>query len=190
MMLDRDEDDQGDVDQGDVLQGPSRARNKSALPWVGDPERWGGRETLKVDLNPAGSTPPVFGQTIIRGQTQDLCAVGWDLVATWEVEGFVTATDTIQIVWRVTVGTGQATSILGWSLGSLSPAGNVPNPQAVALGWVPINGSNRAGVALSGQPIIACALSAQPVVIASTTGGAHSLRVSCTGHCAPRGWVP
>lgn len=173
----------------DPFRGPSRARNMEPLPWVGDPERWGGSITVEVVLNPAGATDPVFSGTIVRAQTRDLVAVGWDLVGTWDVvSGYVKADDTVQVVWRVTVGTGQNTSSLIWDLGSRSPAGLVPNPQALALGWSSF--SDRGAVALSGQPIIATNLNAQLIVLASTAGVGHTLRVSCTGHCAPRSWVP
>ena len=179
-----------------LFDASSRARNKSELPWVGDPERWGGSDMVIATADPAGGGPPSYtGKQLIRAQTRDLVAVGWDLLCTWTAAGFNAVTDTITVGLLVTIGAGQATSEIFWDCGTLSPAGNVPNPQAVALGWRPFNFSAAAfvgngGVAISGQPVIACNLNAFPLVFVSTAGVLHTLQVSINAHCAPRAWAP
>lgn len=179
-----------------VFDAPSRARNTSELPWVGDPERWGGSDVVVITTDPAAGEGNAQGNQILRAQTRDLIAVGWDFLCTWTAEGFNDVTDTISVALLVTLGVGQGglNQIL-WDCGTLSPAGNTPNPQAVALGWRPFNFSAAAfvgngGVAISGQPLVACALAASPLVFVSTVGVVHTVRTSVSASCAPRGWAP
>lgn len=173
-----------------IFTGPSRARNMSALPWVGDPERWGGSDTKSYDLSPAAPIIQAAEKTLFRAQTTDLISVGWDLVAIVDIVGFDTNVDTLQAALEVTLGVGQATAQMAWDLGTLSPAGNTPNPQAVALGWAPLPGHTGL-IAVSGSPIIANALTGRWICQATTAGGpgSHNIRISITAFCTPRSWA-
>lgn len=174
----------------DVFQRESRARNMRRLPWVGDPERWGGHASGTFNISAAGG--PVlqfFTPEVFRAQTQDLIAVGWDLLASWSIQGFQQANDSVQCVIELSLGVGQVTSVIAWDLGSLSPAGNVPNPVAAALGIIPPISVRAGGVAVSGSPFIATALTGRALVSLSTTAAAHNVTVSINAQCAPRSWA-
>jgi len=124
----------GEVDGG-------RARQSRRFKWAGDPERWGGAAviTLAVPGPGIGAIPPVvgFGEQVWRAQTEDLVAMAWDGVATFDFIGLL-PDDRGSLALEVTTGTGQATSILYWCLGGIHQG--IVDPQnagARRFGWHP-----------------------------------------------------
>src|SRR5260221_5514473 len=111
-----------------------RARNTARFKWAGDPDQWGGRATFSANGPP--STPvDTYGTQVLRAQTEDLVSLAWDLVATWSVDGLV-AGDVGFLALEMTVGTGQATSLLYLLLASIENGALVgQNAGAKLLGF-------------------------------------------------------
>jgi len=185
-----------------VARNFERARNVHLQTrWAGDPERWGGSSKVS-GLSIGGIGNPqttAYGPQILRAQCSELIAVGWDIVATWTLEGVDTVHDKGVLALEVTVGTGQATSTLWWELASIviGVPPTTQNAGAVTLGWFPAPPSAATifpGVAVSAQPIIATALNVRPVLRIghATAIGAvdHTVTAHVLAHCAPRSWVP
>jgi len=164
-----------------------RGRNARIFSWAGDPERWGGTAAVVATSNGTRT----FGGQILRAQTQDLVACGWDLVATWTMEG-LDPTDAGSLDLEVSIGTGQATSTLLWRLAAIvAGAPTTQNAGALHLGWDPLPPpTGFAGVALSEAPIIAAAINARPSLRVTTGALQHRVTAHVIAHCAPRSWAP
>ena len=140
-----------------------RARNVKRLPHLGDPERWGGQETVNVNVIAGGPVAyEVAGQQFIRAQLSELLAVTWDLTCIFSSTGIDT-TDTVDYYLRYAFGTGQA-SVIGY----------IDILEAAALGtpWrKTVNGSVVTGWGISlPTPIPGCAVAIAPVVKLTTAG--------------------
>jgi hypothetical protein len=123
-----------------------RARNVDPTRWAGDPERWGGAVQFVGQSNQDGSplnARPFYGPQVLRVQARDLLAIGWDFVARWDVSGLV-ADDAGSLALEVTLGTGQATTILHWQIATFAGGvGLVANQAAEALAWSAPLGATR-----------------------------------------------
>jgi len=175
-----------------------RAKNLDRLRWAGDPERTGGKSRVLARAVRAPADP-AFGEQVLRVQMADLRAVAWDLFVTYTLVG-LSGDDDGLLALDLTIGTGQATSRAWWLLAAITAGTAITqSPQAAALGWLPPGTASLSilplvgstGVAISGQPIVACALSARPVLIVSRVLGVdHNVGADVLAHCAPRAWVP
>jgi hypothetical protein len=97
-----------------------RARNEQALPFLGDPERWGGdgQVVVPVPLAIAPTDTTRYSSQIVRAQVNDLTARAWEVVCHYKIEG-LDPTDVHQLALELTLGGGQ-TSFAGLIL--ISPA--------------------------------------------------------------------
>jgi len=179
------------------VEGSPRASNTHPR-LSGDPERWGAHSTAEVAIAAAASPGDfvVYSQQMLRAETRDLVAIGWDLLVVSSITGLNVA-DRGFLALELTIGTGQANSILLLLCGNIV-AGVLAsqNPAALAQGYSPVRSLGlsaladaQRNVAISGSPIVATSLSAR-AVLAITSGAAHTLKLDVNAHCAPRSWVP
>lgn len=154
-----------------------RNANLINLDHLGDPERWGGTDTITLAVG-VGAPAQAFGRQFIRAQVPHLLARAWDLAGSYVMEGFDSINDQIVIcALEVTFGVGSSSqSILVNCDGRLDP---------------PVNGSllqtlNGGGGFAAARPIPGAAIAVRPLLSLTSVAALHTISVSFSAGISPR----
>lgn len=109
--------------------------------WTGDPERWGGSGVITMPLQAdVQYTDVTFtGAQLLRAQTAELRALLWDIVISWGIDGVANARVDGDLTLDVTIGTGQASSLVSVPIGHITTAtiAKLTPSTSLATGMIP-----------------------------------------------------
>jgi len=162
-----------------------RAVNERDLGVLGDPERWAYSTTLRLPLDPMiPQTASAPSEQLVRVQTRELIATGWNLMAVWTFgPEYVVGQDNISVAALLASGMGQSSVEWQWvftnggltSIDGLVPllAGDTRGPFANHL-LSPMPFANLAG---------------RVQAAGSTTGPAHDVTIDVFLGVSPIVWT-
>lgn len=100
----------------------ARQLNSKPLGFLGDPERWGGIDTMQIRWSQREVQEPeiVFSRQLCRGQVEALAAVPWQLliVANFEqdIKHLGLSDPRVEMFAEINAGVGQTNQRLAWDL--------------------------------------------------------------------------